>query len=474
MSVLSLGAILLIGGVLATTTALLVAGTGTLLIVSSQNERDKYRSLFDDINSNITDQYKQREILLEKINDFSKVVRDLKVDKKLDYQRESILNRTDRLSRSVESGNFDPYEIQSQINQIIKDYNELVINNNILKSQKRELFDRIQKISESIQEGKNRVYEIQKKLEDLSVEELQSTLDSLEEEYVRNSISILRGISSKEIILQRLNMILESIKNIDSEYYQEIIPKYRDLEKLDETYLKILLDQANLDLYQIKIKTIRTEIYFNQLKQYASFIKGFIDFIQNDREFKITTYYPSLLKLLQKVEDLLASKYIDKEQFENLQDEFSSLMNASQKYLEYRYIRQSLKEKLKDTLDKLGYQLIDHSIIEQLTKGEVIYLDLPYSQDYKVQVKLTEDNQIYFRLVKFVDHLSQSEYEKQRDMEIAKQWCKDYDKILEMLKSYGIIIENFQRVEPEEAEIVYILREEKKKERVQEKYMQLE
>lgn len=234
----------------------------------------------------------------------------------------------------------------------------------------------------------------------------------------------------------------------------------------------MLLDQAKIDLSKIRMLSVRSQIFSFQLKSLVNILEKFRSFLENDTNFKITKDYPNLLKTIQEINDCLSSKFIDKEVFEDLQKKVFSLLNSVQKYIEYSKIKDSIKNNLKDILEKIGYDVIDSSIMEKLVNGEVIFIDLPYSQDYKVQVRLDENNQIYFRLVKFSDSTVVTEYERQKDMEIAKQWCQDYDKILSLLKENGIYIDNIKRIEPENMEITYILREEKKIKQEEKRYME--
>ncbi|MFN3995864.1 MAG: hypothetical protein ACK4GR_04955, partial [bacterium] len=267
---------------------------------------------------------------------------------------------------------------------------------------------------------------------------------------------------------------LEKIKSIDEEYWQEIQQKYVDLDNLDQAYLNLLLDQIKLDISKIKTKQIRKQIYYSQLNHYLQTLKSYRESLENDQEFKISIYYPSLLKNIQNIQDLINQKYIERQDFEKLQTSFLELLNGIQKYIEQKYLKEGMKKYLQSALLEMGYHFIDTNLMEQLVNGEVVYLDLPYSQEYKVQIKLTKDSKIFFRLVKFTESLNATEYEKQKDLEIAKRWCQDYDKILELLKKNGIIIENIQRIEPEQMEIAYILKEERKTQEQKQEYFQIE
>ncbi|MCS7243940.1 MAG: hypothetical protein RMJ36_04310 [Candidatus Calescibacterium sp.] len=474
MSILSLGAIFLIGSTLAMSSALLATAIGTGSILITNDNQDRTKLLFNQINSNINDQETQKRLLLENLENFSKMVNQTLVNREFSNQKEQIIERAVDVSKILKSNNIDYYGVQQKIGELVKDYNELVVNNRVLLSNKQELYYQITKILKDMndQSELDKIQQIGQNLNDIKLSELEDILKTLEQKYL--SISISSNVSEKDLLIQKIYNILDRIKQIDFEYYNKISFRYLDLNKLDDSYLRVLLDQANLDFSDIKLKIIRTEIFSEQLKRYYSFVSNFLDFFKDDQEFKITNYYPLILKSLQDINDLLSKKYIDKEEFEKLQFEISNLINAVQKYMEHKHIRSSLKRNLKEALEEIGYSLVDSSVVENLLKGQVIYLDLPYSQDHKVQIKLTDDNQIYFRLVRFVDSPNLTEYEKQQDVYISQKWCEDYDKILQLLSNYGIIIENMKRIEPGQIEMLYILKEEKRKKREHQKYQQIE
>ncbi|MCS6955624.1 MAG: hypothetical protein NZM44_04645 [Candidatus Calescibacterium sp.] len=474
MSILSLGAIFLIGSALAMSSALLATAIGTGSILITDDNENRTNLLFNQMNSNINDQETQKKVLLENLENFSKMVNQTLISKEFSNQKEQIIKKTVDISKMLKSDNVDYYGIQQKIGELVKDYNELVVNNRLLLSNKQELYYQITKILKDMndQSELNRIQQICQNLNDVKLSELEDLLGILEQRYL--SINISSNVSEKDLLIKKIHDILDRIKQIDSEYYNKVSFRYLDLEKLDDSYLRILLDQANLDFSDIKLKVIRTELFSEQLKGYYSFVSNFLDFLKDDKDFKLTNYYPLILKSLQDINDLLSKKYIDKEEFEKLQFEISNLINAVQKYMEYKHIRSSLKKNLKEALEEIGYSLVDSSVVENLLNGQVIYLDLPYSEDHKVQIKLTDDNQIYFRLVRFVDSHNLAEYEKQQDIYISQKWCEDYDKILQLLANYGIVIENMKRIEPGQTEMLYILREEKRKKREREKYQQIE
>jgi len=248
--------------------------------------------------------------------------------------------------------------------------------------------------------------------------------------------------------------LLEKIKQLDLEVYNNLSKIY-EVNNLSKEEEKTISEKLQLELSALRAKHSRTQILKTQLKNYLSILENFKSSL-NTKSYP----YAKLLKTIQIIQDNIRVKYIENEDFIKLQTLIIDTINMITKHLEYQEAKAKFKENINEVLSSLGYNLIDSEIMEKLMKNEVIYLDTPYSEEYKIQLKIDEDNKIYYRLVKFGESITN--YEKQKDIEIAKKWCQDYDKILELLKSKGILIENIKRLEPNESEILYIRKEEMK------------
>jgi hypothetical protein len=169
------------------------------------------------------------------------------------------------------------------------------------------------------------------------------------------------------------------------------------------------------------------------------------------------------VKLKNKLNDVLNQKYISKEEMLNIEQEFLDTLSLVEKSIEMEYIKDTFKFKLNEILEDIGYQVVDQELIENFYKGEIIYIDTIYGDNYKIQAKL-EDGKLFLRLVKVFedqrDIENLTEYEKQKDYEVANSWCKDLDKIIEKLKENGILMETIKRIEPTQSEITYIVNKE--------------
>ncbi len=482
MSILSLGAIFLIGGVMALTTSLITATVGTAAILSENNQSNQQTNYNPELIYKNTNEEEQKMILNQHIQRLNQVINQSMQNKENIHKKDYLLNKVREALYHLDKQQY--HQLQEEVSKVVREFNETLISEELINSQKKQLVDQIHKLKPLLkdQNDSKKIQEISVNYKNYLLNEIEEFYNHLERKYLNSQINIVSSNIEnnlvddkiKDRLISKINDYLSKIKELDDQYYQELISKYSGLQDRDESYIKLLLDQVKIDLGRINTKKIRTNIYKLQLKSYINLLKGYLDTSQSEEDFRQTTYYSQLLKLIQKSEDMLNEKYINKEDFYDLQNAIVALLNDIQKYFEYVQLKESIKKDLYETLDKLGYKLIDTSIMEKLANGELVYIDLPYDPDYKVQVKLTKDNRIYFRLVKFSEYPQPTEYEKQKDYEIAKKWCQDYDKILNLLRQNGIFIETLQRLEPEQTEISYILKEKQQIQKQEQKYMQLE
>jgi hypothetical protein len=120
-----------------------------------------------------------------------------------------------------------------------------------------------------------------------------------------------------------------------------------------------------------------------------------------------------------------------------------------------------LTEKLERTLAEMGYELVADELPgdaetpeseenRAVPPGEVCYLESPY-EGYRVMLKADSDS-VTTRLVRTADDAE----DDQRDAEVGKKWCADFDKFLARMKDQGIPIETTVRREPGEAEVMRV------------------
>ncbi len=113
-----------------------------------------------------------------------------------------------------------------------------------------------------------------------------------------------------------------------------------------------------------------------------------------------------------------------------------------------------LQEKVREGLSRLDYVVGKSSLAEKagekLERGEILLLETRYP-DYKVLIKLGEDESLVIRLIRVVETARErddvSEFQRRKDSEMVKEWCGSVDILLEDLRKNGIGVNEHLRVE---------------------------
>lgn len=161
--------------------------------------------------------------------------------------------------------------------------------------------------------------------------------------------------------------------------------------------------------------------------------------------------------------------------------EFTDVLNKINAFViseENKKLKSSFLRKSSEILNKMGYSLISENEISGVDSGKIVYIDTKWP-DYKVMVKTNENGELVTRLARETADMVSSEnnsvYQKQKDCEIAEQWCADYDNFLVELKKAGIDYSVILRKELENEDIIRIpkrgtrRRSEKQKDLIMEK-----
>jgi len=460
MSVLSIGAIILIGGGLATISTLLATAAGSTAILLSQDKTEKPEKI-NPLEIIQQEQEQQNEIIKKQLQNFLSLNEQLTLNIELSQEKDKLNKKIQTLIKNLDKLNTT--QIEKETNEIINIYNELIISNQMITYQKQDILNQIEDLNIlQIQETNK----IKNNINSISKQELENILNKSQPKISVEKQQKKDKQEEKIDYLQKINNILKKIKEIDPDSYKELL----NLVENSKDDPKLNFERLQLELSSLRSKHIKTQIFKSQLQNHLSILNNFLDNLSKEERFKRSEVYPKLLKNIQLINDNLKQKYIEKENFLEIQNITINTINLVTKYLEYEEAKIRIKKSMNEILNSIGYNLIDSEIMEKLINNEVIYIDLPYSEEYKIQLKIDENNKIYYRLVKFGE--STTEYEKQKDLEIAKKWCSDYDKLIELLKTKGIMIENIKRLEPGEIEILYLkeeIKQSKKEKQKQEK-----
>jgi hypothetical protein len=245
------------------------------------------------------------------------------------------------------------------------------------------------------------------------------------------------------------------------------------IEKLDKSVFVTLEKYKKLVEYSTdkkQLETIKEKVKneYRQLRKNITLTKVFKE------DIKEMISRTDIDELIKKGEELLKQKYITSKEFLEFYEEYVYLTSQQKK-------KKEVVHKLREAFEELGYKFKEEQKPElRLYKGEITYLDTPMGEQYKLAVKL-EGNKLITRFTRLVadekELASLSSYEKIKDVEKAKEWCSDYEKLLQIAEKKGIEMEPKLIVEPnidkiyyEIAEEVYeLLRIKKKKEKEKEK-----
>ncbi len=287
----------------------------------------------------------------------------------------------------------------------------------------REKIDIVNRIFYKIEEYQKN-YQIIKREEELREYINSKNFENLKEERV-----VIK--SKREKLLEEIRVFKEKIKNYNINYN-----RFENLEDENSEKLKLILSNIKLDYGKIKRDFINTILYKENLKSLLSLIL-------DD-------------KLKEEIEALLSKEIIKREEFNTISNKIGNSILLQQQ-------KSKLINSIKNSLIDLGYELFSENqeIVEKLERGEIIYLNSD-KKEYKIMLKM-KNNLLSSRFVRVVGSEKEKEsistYQKERDREEAKKWCKTYDKLVKLLEKEGIILNEKIRIEPMEQEISYIVDE---------------
>lgn len=303
-------------------------------------------------------------------------------------------------------------DIKYKINTLLDSFNEL---KNLYKEYEK-IYKEMMNILENNEKYKNLISEINKfempKVSDINEinkakEILKQELKKIEEIKKRCQIISSYKFNFKEkkfAFVNELDDILEKIKLLSQKEYQRI--------KSLETDEKLKIKEAKV-IYQ---RLVYSQIY-----------KDEIEAILDD----VPTY------LREKFENLKQKEILYKDEYEKLLDEY---YNQESKNISV--------DKIVKAFENAGYKF------EDVVLNEKGYIDTD-KKEYKIAYKI-ENNKFSLAFTRFIDKDTQiNEYEKEKDKQMAKKWCGDFDKIAENLKKQGINLNKEIVKEPDEIEIRY-------------------
>ncbi len=158
--------------------------------------------------------------------------------------------------------------------------------------------------------------------------------------------------------------------------------------------------------------------------------------------------------LIVRMEDLLEERDIPRGEYSGLYMEAQQLLAEQMESI----VDTAVAQKVEGILEGMGYSLVAEDFSETgdsftgLRPGEVRHLETPYN-GYRVRVRV-EEGKVSTRLVRVVanekETLAGGEYQRQKDEETGKQWCRDLKVFHDSLEKEGVFIASLLHKEPGE------------------------
>lgn len=306
-----------------------------------------------------------------------------------------------------------------------------------ISSRLKKEFDKALEI-ESLIEKRKRLLDIEKRLAESikSADDKETEIEgSGDEERFKSG----KAHAPDRSLITEIHEYAEMIRNIDDHVYAEIRVLINGIE--EERYLQ------RLEMVRDNIK-----VRYGKLKEAAAWTFVYKETLSRIRE-KVASFEDSR-KLLAVMGQIMDKRHIDR-------NEYESILKRATEFIMGAEMKRAMASKLRQNLEALGYSVIGGDETENgLEKEEVVYLDTRW-EHYKVMARFSGDGELSTRIVRVVsseeEKRSVSTYQRQKDKEIAKQWCSDYDLFLEDLRHNGFVTDIKLRKEPDTEEVMYIV-----------------
>lgn len=165
--------------------------------------------------------------------------------------------------------------------------------------------------------------------------------------------------------------------------------------------------------------------------------------------------------LARRCELLCGGKYIDRAAFMALYEDICRFAFARTETIADNLFA----EKVESALDTMGYELLTDAEPESestadLLPEQVRFLESPY-EGYRVMAKIGRQGTFTARIVRAVASEEEknniTEYQRQKDVETGKKWCRDFDGFLKHMTEQGLPLDVQLRVEPEDSEVLVVV-----------------
>lgn len=269
--------------------------------------------------------------------------------------------------------------------------------------------------------------------------------------------------NARQIEIRKIRAFAERIARLDEHEGEKLRPLLEGL-KADTPFperLDRLRRQLQTSYGQLRERVLLTQFFREKLSDLLAIVRA----SEESAELKGEGG-----KLVRRCETLCGGKYIDRAAFMALYEDIARFA-----YAHSEDIADSLfARKVERALDEMGYELLTDEEPETrleslsvpalaapaLLPGQVRYLESPY-EGYRVMLKMDAGGGLTVRLVRLVqdeeEKKNAGDYQRQKDLETGKKWCRDFDGFLERMKEQGMPLDVSLRKEPEETEVLVVV-----------------
>ncbi|MDD5092236.1 MAG: hypothetical protein PHQ23_15150 [Candidatus Wallbacteria bacterium] len=250
---------------------------------------------------------------------------------------------------------------------------------------------------------------------------------------------------------------LEKCRDEIRDFHRKIIV----LDREAATGLDEIVTGAFSEKFEPRLDAVRLQVQavYQSLKKRAFLTKMRRDELENMT--KALVLYGDPGSLGDKLSQLRESELITDAAFDGARAEFQATLSGLMEEKMKAEVAAKLARGVSESLCELGYNVDDGSesdLVQKLGSGEVVYLDSAWD-GYRVMLRYQGD-ELVVRLVRVVATEAErqsTEYQLQKDYEIAEKWCADYDRFLQKLHSIGLPLDVKLRKEPGEEHLTVIV-----------------
>ena len=259
---------------------------------------------------------------------------------------------------------------------------------------------------------------------------------------------------------------LENKSNVKSEKIESLIADIVDFgtrvaffDEDEAQRLRPLIDEVasqKTHADEFRLSAIRQEVKmcYGKLKERKVLTEVFKEELHDMLPLMKLAQGTNAKNLLVRMEDLLTARDVSRDEFTSLYEDVKILLAEQMESI----IDETVTKQVGEALNEMGYTLVgeDGEDLPGLSAQQVNFIESPY-EGYQVKVKVDNGGRLSTRLVRVADSEeekdSSGEYQRQKDIEVGKKWCKDIEKVHEKMKDEGFEFKTTFRKEPEEQPI---------------------